>query len=50
MFQYFDTPKGLEILVIHFLEWCVWETNNNTQEIGKVILKEGLVLEEETNL
>jgi hypothetical protein len=23
MFQYFDTPKGLEILVIHFLEWCI---------------------------
>jgi integrase len=49
MFQYFDTSKGLEILVIHFLEWCVWENNINSEEIGKVILKEGLVLEEETN-
>jgi hypothetical protein len=50
MFQYFDTPKGLEILVIHFLEWCVWENNDNTEEVGKVILKEGWNLDEETNL
>jgi hypothetical protein len=50
MFQYFDTPKGLEVLVIHFLEWWVWENNNSTEEVGKVILKEGLVLEEETNV
>jgi hypothetical protein len=49
MFQYFDTPKGLEVLVIHFLEWCIWENNNNTEEVGKVILKEGLVLKEKTN-
>jgi hypothetical protein len=49
MFQYFDTPKGLEVLIIHFLEWCVWENNSNT-EVGKVISKEGLVLEEETNV
>jgi hypothetical protein len=27
MYQYFDTLKGLEILMIHFLEWCVWENN-----------------------
>jgi hypothetical protein len=49
MFQYFDTPKGLEVLIIHFLEWCIWE-NNNTEAVGKVILKEGSVLDEETNL
>jgi hypothetical protein len=50
MFQYFDTPKELEVLVIHFLEWYVWENNDNTKEIGEVILKEGLVLEEDSNL
>jgi site-specific recombinase XerD len=49
MYQYFDTPKGLEILVIHFLEWCIWENNETSEEIGKVILRDGIGLEEETN-
>jgi hypothetical protein len=34
MFQYFDTPKGLEILIINFLEWCVWENSVNTKEVA----------------
>jgi hypothetical protein len=50
MFQYFDMPKELEILVINFLEWCVWENNNNTMEVGEIILKEGLILDDESNL
>jgi hypothetical protein len=47
MFQYFDTPKRLEILIINFLEWCVWENSGNAKEVGEIILREGLILEEE---
>jgi hypothetical protein len=50
MFQYFDTPKGLEILMINFLEWCVWENNGNTKEVGEVTLREGLDVEEESSV
>jgi hypothetical protein len=49
MFQYFDTPKGLEILIINFLEWCVWENSVNTKEVGEIILREGLIIEEDSN-
>jgi hypothetical protein len=49
-FQYFDTPKGLEILIINFLEWCVWENSTNTKEVGEIILMEGLILDGESNL
>jgi hypothetical protein len=45
-----ESPKGLEVLVIHFLEWWVWENNEASEEIGKVILRDGIGIEEETNL
>jgi hypothetical protein len=50
MFQYFDTPKGLEILIINFLEWCVWENSGNTKEVGEIILREDLNIEEDSSV